>query len=484
MKKSFNIINSIVLTVVLTFASSCDIADFGDTNVNPNATTTPITSALLTNSISGIFGGSAILSTTPGAYAQYFSSTQYTEATLYAFANFSWGGFYTGALYDLENIIANNTDPETADQVAVNGSNNNQIAVARILKAYYFSVITDQVGDIPYTEALKGEPTAKYDTQADVYNSLFQELKEAVAQFDDGQPAKGDVLMYGDIDGWKKFANSWRMILALRISEADAALGKSQFADALNAAGGIITSNADNVTIAFPGSGFNNPYYGMYDGRKDWAISETIGDIMSGLNDPRLPEYGQPAPSGEVISFPYGLPRDQAVAFLDANPNFARILADKNRTQTAPFTVLSAAQIYLARAEAAQLGWTSENAADMYKTGIELAWRQWGVFDQNAFTNYMADEDVSLAAGGPLEKIQLQRWIGFYPNGVQGWSEWRRTGVPDLEPTPYATNSSKQIPLRFAYPTEEVSENGVAYKEAIGRMGGKDDQDTPVWWDK
>src|SRR5699024_5684540 len=95
-------------------------------------------------------------------YAQYFSETQYTEASRYATQVLNWGGFYSGNsvtltpnLNDLQVIIDYNSDPETAPLAAINGSNANQIATARILKAYLFWLLTDSYGDLPYFEALK-----------------------------------------------------------------------------------------------------------------------------------------------------------------------------------------------------------------------------------------------------------------------------------------------------------------------------------------
>src|SRR5690606_39754774 len=119
--------------------------------------------------------------TTNGAlYAQYMSETQYTEASRYAVPTINWTGTYTGPLLDLQNTIDYNSNAETAAAAAVNGSNANQIATARILKAYIYWVLTDSYGDIPYFEALKGDGALAYDNQSEIYPDLIKELKEAV----------------------------------------------------------------------------------------------------------------------------------------------------------------------------------------------------------------------------------------------------------------------------------------------------------------
>ena len=81
-------------------------------------------------------------------------------------------------------------------------------------------MITDRWGDIPYSDALKGDPNVTFDTQEVIYKDLIKELTEAVAQFTTGGAAvKGDIIYGGDIAKWKKFANSCRMLMALRLSK-------------------------------------------------------------------------------------------------------------------------------------------------------------------------------------------------------------------------------------------------------------------------
>ena len=186
----------LVMGVPLIFSTGCDkVTDFGDINNDPNQTTSPITSALLTNVLAGM--GGYVTSTRAGLYTQYFSETQYTDVSLYTVPQLEFSGNYSGPLYDLENIIINNTDPEIAPKAAANGSNANQIAVAKILKSYIFWWMTDNWGDIPYSGALKGE-RPDYDKQQDIYTGLFNDLKAAVAGFDGGPAVKGDILYGGD----------------------------------------------------------------------------------------------------------------------------------------------------------------------------------------------------------------------------------------------------------------------------------------------
>lgn len=484
MKKIFNI-SSLALAAVMLFAGpGCDkVKDFGDTNTNPNGTPVPVTSALLTRAIAELGGQftqvAVSMYTRPGYYAQYFAETQYPEASLYGVPQLEFSGFYAAGLYDLENIIIQNTDETTKDKVQVSGSNGNQIAVAKILKAYAYWTITDRWGDVPYSEALKGEPTPKYDTQEEIYAGILSELKDALASFDGGPAMKGDIIYKGNTDRWKKLANSLRMLVALRMSKVypnAGGLAANEFTAALNDAAGSISTNADNAAIDYPGGAYQNPWYNTYviNGRIDDAIASTMTATLSSLNDPRINRYGS-----EPTGFPYGLDRPHAVA---VPPGWGLVLDGAAISDAADIMVVNAATVLFARAEAAERGWTSENAATLYNQAVTASLAQWG-YSGDAAT-YLAQGAVAYGATDHLKKIGTQRWIALYPDGLQAWSEWRRTNFPELTPAQYATNSSGDIPRRFVYGTGEYSTNNEKVTEAVGRLTGGDTQDARVWWDK
>lgn len=472
------------LGITLLTATGCfkHLGDYGTTNNNPNATTAPIPSALLTNALNGLNTGvwdQGGFRTVDGIYAQYFSETQYTDVSRYARTTINFDGFYSGVIYDLQNIINYNSDPATAATAANFGSNKNQIAIARILKAFYFWQITDTWGDIPYTLALKGDGNIAYDTQDIIYKDLLKELREAVAQFDAGLTVQGDILYNGNTSKWKKFGNSIRLLIALRMSKVDAATGKSEFTAALSDAGGVIDAASDNAALAAPGGVYQNPFYNYYVvvQRKDYAVAKTITDALSSVNDERISAFGS-----SNVGFPYGLTRADAVAFANANVNYARILEPTRRKETSPTILIAAEEIKLARAEAAALGWTAENAVTLYSDGIQASWTRWGVYDATKFAAYMTQPAIALGVN-TIQKIALQEWLAFYPDGTQGFASWRRTGIPALTPAPGLT----AIPRRLSYGSNEPQLNPVNYTTAAARYTdatGPDSQYGKVWWDK
>lgn len=463
--------------------SGCEkLGDFGDTNVNPGATNSPIVGALMTNVQSQLGGYAA--STRGGLYAQYFSETQYTDVSLYSLPQLNLNGEYAGVLYDLQNIINQNVS-------------NNQNVVARILQQYIYWTITDRWGDVPYSEALTGNPTPKYDKQEDIYKGMINTLKSAVTEFDNTSIITGDIIYDGDVDSWKKLANSLRMLMAMRLAKrypGPTDYAATEFKAALADPAGYIASNADNFTILYPGGNFKNPWFNTYNGRKDFAESASMVALLNSFNDTRQqafggktddqnqgnPDWDEPSSTG----MPYGLERAKSEAFTAANPNWARILRGDYREEDDPLVIIGAAHVALARAQAADMGWTTEDLPTVYANGIALSFQQW---DLSMPAGYLATSGVALTAGAGTgankNQIAIQRYIAAYPDGLQGWSIWRETGLPVLTPAPDATNSSKQIPRRYTYGQSEYGTNAENTNAAATAIGG-DTQDTKVWWDQ
>jgi hypothetical protein len=484
--KLIKITSIALLAGFLVAGSGCvrKLNEFGDTNLNPGIVAEPITAALFTNVLSNM--GGEIWSVTLGLYSQLYSETQYTEASRYARTQADFGGYYSGVLYDCQNIINFNTT--NAAKAAVYGANENQIGIARILKAWWFLRVVDAWGKVPYSEALKFNGQIKYDDDQAIYTDLFKELKEAAAQLNASKPAfQGDILLGGNIAKWKKFANSLRVIMGIRIAKADPAKGKAELEDAV--AGGVIENNSDNVMLAYPGGNFNNPFYTYYNitQRLDYAISATLADFMNNNGDKRVFAYGVASTTDptKVKGFPYGLTRNNAIAFSAANPDWSKVISNSLRTATMPVPILTASQVYLARAEAAQRGWNAGGtAATLYSLGIQRGWEQWGVYNATDFAAYLAKPDIALTPGTEIAKIATQRWLAAFPDGQEAFDVWRSTGYPVLVPAPGTTSG---IPRRLAIAQAQFDlnpENTRAVATAYTVNGESDSQYARVWWDK
>lgn len=456
-------------------------SQFGDTNVNPGVTGSPLFNALLTN-VEANIGGYASL-TTPGLYCQYFSETQYTDVSLYSIPQVNFEGNYSGVLNDLQNIINN-------------GPNDNMKAVSRILKAYIFNHITDRWGDVPYSQSLQGNGTPVFDRQQDIYAGMISELAAAVTQLGGAGAITGDVLYGGNVAKWKKLANSLRMRMALQLSKKFPSAGQyaaTQFNAALNHPDGFISSNADNFVVNYPGGNFSSPWWNLFNGRRDFGESDQMTALMSSITDGRQAAFGGKTEDQNTSnpewnqSSSLGVPYGRVRAFMEnwtANNNgWARILRGDLRTPTGQVVVLSAAEMFLARAEAADRGWTSENMNSLYQQGINASFAQWGLAAPNAA--YFTQSGVALAqpagSGANIRNLAIQQYIASYPDGLRGWNIWRRTGWPTLTPAVDATNSSRQIPNRYTYGQASYGSNTANTNAAASAIGG-DNQDTKVWW--
>ena len=295
--------------------SSC--GDFDDLTIDPNNPSSPETRFLFTRACMDtyIFAYNANYNPWTQLFPQYLSERQNIQYSSYAQQDFDTRAYYYRDIQNLEEIISLNTDEATQNESYVMslGSAENQIAVSRTLRAYYYMHMTDILGMIPYSEALKGDDgnfAPKYDTQEEIYADLDKELTEAYAQFDESGEFDEDydILYNGDIANWKKLNASLRMMMAIKLTDVDPATGKERFARAY--ADGGMTDNSEALVYNFVNETMNqNPLYDnmIVGARKDFAPSKTILDQLLAYNDPRIEAYAEPNSEGEYAGVPFGI---------------------------------------------------------------------------------------------------------------------------------------------------------------------------------
>lgn len=473
--KKYKIAKIAIAFTGLIIATSCTKFD-DDINVSPNKPLVAYNSDLFTYAMRYVSNTSEA---TQGAlYVQQLAETQYTDASRYTNVSFDWSVFYTNPLMNLQYIINNPISPLTE---ATEGSANNQKAVARILRAYFYWHLTDRWGDIPYTQASLGAANfaPAYTSQKDVYYDLMKELKEAAAQIDNGKGVKTDFLYAKNMPKWKKLANTMRALMALRISKADPAKAQAEFNDALSA--GVFTSNADNFVYPHLEETANQNFWFSALSKDACAPSKTLVDYMLTTNDPRLKTFANknkqtPAMYAGML---YGLMNDEASKVPSASIS---TVGDKLRTKTASTQLITYAQLLFAKAEAAKLGWIAGGdveAQAAYNLAIENSLVQWNG-DNTGLAEFLADPSVAYNASEALKQIAYQRWVHLYMNGYEAWAEWRRTGYPQITPA----GGTAGVPTRQAYPTSEFTLNRQNYDKAKEALGGKDDLYGRVWWNK
>lgn len=168
----------------------------------------------------------------------------------------------------------------------------NTNAALRIHRAYMMALLSDIYGDIPCTEAgmsfINGNSTPKYDTQEEVYDFIFSELKACAAQLGTGTDAiSGDVTsLGGKPEAWKRYANTLRLRYAMRISDVAPEKARAEFESALNADGGIISTAGEDAYVKYNDSPFT-----LYDGANDLDFrANALGEMIYG-QDPESPSF-------------------------------------------------------------------------------------------------------------------------------------------------------------------------------------------------
>jgi hypothetical protein len=410
-------------------------------------------------------------------FVQHWAKIQYTDPDRYIYTNTGfqelWSVGYTKSIVNFNQLI------KLADAQA----NPNYKGVALVLRSWVFTLLTDAYGDIPYKQAASIDQflTPGYDKQKDVYFALLEDLKAAQAALTTSGPAiAGDIIYNNKIGLWKKFANSLRLRIALRIADREPEKTKEVLADIQAEGSGFISENSETAQLAYLSSPNQNPISNLFDNRDDYRISKTIVDKLVTLSDPRLPVYAS-KPQDTAVHTLVGIPNGLLVG--DAsNLGFAK--TSKPGTYflapNAPAVIISYAEVMFDRAEAAARGFTAENAEDLYKQAITASLKQYGVTDAEVGT-YLASSAVQYDASNFRKSIGDQKWIALFGQGLEAFAEWRRLDYPKLQPAVAGALGGK-MPLRFIYPGAEQSLNGPSYKAAVASQG-PDELTTKLWFD-
>ncbi len=497
----------LILLALLAAVLSCG-KDFGDLNTDPNNPPIVPPEALLTSAEKTLADNLGIYQYVPAevVLSQHWAKNNYTEPTRYAiygdFSDYWWAQLYARALQDLgeiQRVVAARPGLDAAQD-------RNRAAIAKVMQAHTFQVLTDCFGPVPYSDALKGSavPAPKYDSQRDIYLGLLTDLHDAIGQMDTSAPSFGvaDVIYGGDVSKWKKLAHSLVLRLALRMAdvEPDKARSEAEFA----VAGGVFAENDDNACFRFLAGRPNNSPYNtqrIERGDADLGLSNVLIDnTLKPLNDPRLPKFADERVGlgGGYFGRPYGQNSDNAAGDpIDrySQPSGAAVVRE-GRFDFKPTDVLrpdataclmGRAEVCFALAEGRERGWSvGGTAEEWYNKGIAASMGEWGVDDAAAIDAYLAQAAVKYDPGDWRQRIGEQKWVALFMQGVQAWAEWRRLDFQKLIlPVDGAIGDVGDKPAlsRLPYPSAEQGLNAAHYGEAVQLLGGHDDLKTRLWWD-
>lgn len=509
------IVNYSLLIALLLFAASCEKGLEG-LNKNKTSATSIDPALLLNNAILNIsFPGRSVVFdmgivqqiVTPngGVLAGANFNQDSRDVTLAGL----WSGYYQSVIKYTHDVIVKTKDVP---------ARSNLYNMARIVQAYAFMILTDEYGNVPYSEGGAGFTDLvffpKYDAQQDIYTSIIQELTEASAALNSTVAIEtSDVLYSGNISKWKKFGYSLLLRAGMRLSKVDATKAQSTVQAAV--AGGVILLNEDNAYMRHDAN-YVQPIGNMLNTTEaaNFYLAKPFVDQLKSTNDPRLSAIAiryKGATSGpsqtvaigttvaaDQIGMPMGYDNGTIVARATADGlasfyDYSQVDRRRMAKTTAPVFFVTAAQTHLLLAEARFRDWiTTGTAAQYFADGIEAHMDQLVTYDPasavsaDARDTYVAANP--LVGGTELLQINTQYWIASFLNAPEAFANFRRSGFPALTPNPYGQPNNPDVPngtfiRRLTYPTSELSVNTTNINAAIAAQG-PDRLDTRIWWDK
>ncbi len=454
----------------------------------------------------------------PDLFAQYFALTTTSFRTdRYALTPDWQRRFWT--------VIYVDTAPQLKSILDNVESNSGEAALANIQWVYAFHRLADQFGPIPYFGAAEASDVIPYDALDKIYDDFFKRLRVAVDNLkalpSGTKVYEGYELMYnGNISNWIAFANSLRLRLALRISKVDPQRAKTEAEAAVMS--GVMLSNTQNATLAKSLRGNDTNGLSQVAAWNEFAMSSTIASYLKGYEDPRLSRFFQPSVmNGQYNSLRNGsTAADLSIVRNQANANsnigkywveYSGSLATRDLVLNGKFEqrfhIMAAAESYFLRAEGAINGWNMGGSAQaLYEQGLTLSLEQWGVDDPLIIQNYLASAQRPIAPGDfhnspavantPIkwdsdpqvqrEQIGTQKWLAIYPDGMEAWADFRRSGFPKMYNLISSENANLPVGTfikRLPYPLTEETSNLVELNKGRTLLGGPDNAATRLWWD-
>lgn len=430
-------------------------------------------------------------------------------------------------------------------------------AMSLIMKGLYFQVYTDMYGMVPFSEAgVEGILTPIYDSQKDVYKGIIADLDAAMATIGStGRTGSGvedagsnDIYCGGDLQKWKKLANTLKLRIAMRAlgaagdDFASAAISAAMSAPLLDEASGSVVLIKDLVVSKWESGSYGDIWYDFgTGGGAGWSMGATLINMLQDNNDPRLAVYAEPADGGSYLYESGDDDFQERLDFIIANLDRAgatytldpadgigtttitippgQYIGQPSRTRSEmnsfnrwsiyskpgsliipkrgnqatpsyPEIILTSGESYFLQAEAVVRGKGSGDAQALFATGIREAMKLWGV--GGAADTYIANEDAADISSGTmeqkLEKIAHQRWLVSYTDGLEAWSVVRDTGYPASLAAGVSNSTIFALgQLNGAYP-QRMRYGGTAQSNpnyaAAVAAQGPDVQATKLWWAK
>jgi SusD/RagB-like outer membrane lipoprotein len=416
-----------------------------------------------------------------GLLSQYFAQAslaqQYTDVDSYnmpttdRFVNYPWDLLYPSGLKNFQYVI---------DHSKASGDWNFYL-MGTVMKAYVTQVLVDMYDKIPYSEALQGTGnlSPKFDDGYAIYTDLLNSIDSALAKdfsaSTNTAPGTQDLIFGGDMKRWVEFANTLKLKMYLRMTNAHADVAMAGITNLINSGATFLATDAA-VTNFVDAPGLDNPAYEMNKRQlntpNNLRASTTFVSWLNENNDPRIIYYYQ----GNTTSVNQG-------DYQNNNPTYqaAKTFRNTDHTEaTDPVEFISAAESYFLQAEADVRYFGGANAKSLYDQGVLAAFAETGYDGSSFVASGGAYEWGNEKEGGvalePIAQIIRQKWaaLAFGEHGIEAFFEKNRTGYPATSPV-YSDDPSYipgqlvvvknsvlaagQMPKRFVYPNSETTIN-------------------------
>jgi len=427
-------------------------------------------------------------------WTQINIANQYKEWDSYNLSNSTlqeqWLEVYSGGLNDLNRV----------KEKSYRDKNWNYYLMATVMEAWTFQMMADMYDQIPFDQCFKGDKgllNPVYRDGAVVYDSLITRLDFALSQdlkaITSKTPAEDDFVFGGDMDQWKRFANTVKLKIYLRQCYARPAVSEAGVKKLMDDANiEFLTSDAA-VNGYIDQTYKDNPLYEV-DQRSlgtqtNIAASHTFVSYLDDNNDPRLYQLFWTTASNLVVGMEHG-----NYGLTDGNGTYsnAYIAAE------APVYFICEAESYFLQAEAKLRFYGGAGAKAKYDAGVSAS-----------FTRVGESSSGFLGAGQPyeysttgtmeeqLEDIMTQKWVALAGiEGMEMWIERNRCGYPILsdQSRQFDDNGTanpkyvsgqiiipvgavtKEYPRRLVFVKSEKDYN-TSTPSAVGAQ-------TKTWWDK
>lgn len=365
------------------------------------------------------------------------------------------------------------------------------LGIAQILSAYNWAMLTDLMGDIPFTESLKAgivfQP--KIEKQEDVYKHVMLLLDSAIVNMGKSQiPTRlflgNQDFIYGSIiktenaanialwrNTWVKAAQGLKARYLMRLSHRE-----PKYAQVVAAVDASFANSTEELKYVYNGTTSVNPMYRFFTDRNNLSASTSLKAKLDARNDPRAARFFKKsvASQASILFAPNGSPIQQQNVYGISNIT----------SITAPTYLLSYHELQFVKAEAlVRLGGAANLALaeTALNNAVQAAFVKVGL-TAAAGATYFTTTVKPLFDANPLSEVLMQKYLSQYEDeAIEAYNDYRRyqaMGNAAFIPLANARNAT-QFPLRFTYGSSDVTANPNV-KEAYG--DGSYVYTEKVWW--